>query len=428
MESSSTKMSPGAENEIKEFNGLLVRLEQQITYKHDTDVPDVSCAFESQDKRQAKEEELLVPVSSDFPTDLETAKKLFDDMVSELDSMCEDSYKDKTLKLQELRDFIDLGTCQEDRDILTGHTGEQTEIGLRLIEMEKIESRKKPTLQHNALFGFKTNKSVSKRKCTNKSDRPYEVQSTPHSKQPVAMAIHPAQKKMPQKFDPQMLSGAGMFSYFESNQPIELQLDEFEPMAYLPPSPPLYTNQISPPGMCLDAFALRYPLLDDDDEKVSDVENTIEIKPEINPAVIAKSMEEISAEIFGMQSPEGSWSISDLSAIRQFLQLSPEQIQTEIEESGAKSLGISVYTQLLQFIPTLLLLLFLHTAYPQSFEMSPYFISWSLIPSRWRSPGDKALSFLRNFNKHNPSLSSRLDLATSWMQYAEKRIDVNPNK
>ena len=130
----------------------------------------------------------------------------------------------------------------------------------------------------------------------------------------------------------------------------------------------------------------------------------------------------ISADIFGMQSSEGSWSISDLSAIRQFLQLSPEQIQTEIEESGAKSLGLSVYTQLLQFIPTLLLLLFLHTAYPQSFEMSPYFISWSLIPSRWRSPGDKALSFLRNFNKHNPSLSSRLDLATSWMQYAEKRI------
>ena len=136
----------------------------------------------------------------------------------------------------------------------------------------------------------------------------------------------------------------------------------------------------------------------------------------------------VSAEIFGMQSPEGSWSISDLSAIRQFLQLSPEQIQTEIEESGAKSLGLSVYTQLMQFIATLLLLLFLHTAYPQSFEMSPYFISWSLIPSRWRSPGDKALSFLRNFNKHNPSLSSRLDLATSWMQYAEKRIDVNPNK
>ena len=136
----------------------------------------------------------------------------------------------------------------------------------------------------------------------------------------------------------------------------------------------------------------------------------------------------VSAKIFGMQSSEGSWSISDLSTIRQFLQLSPEQIQTEIEESGAKSLGISVYTQLLQFIPTLLLLLFLHTAYPQSFEMSPYFLSWSLIPSRWRSPGDKALSFLRNFNKHNPSLSSRLDLATSWMQYAEKRIDVNPNK
>ena len=132
----------------------------------------------------------------------------------------------------------------------------------------------------------------------------------------------------------------------------------------------------------------------------------------------------ISAEIFSRQSPEGSWDISDLSVIRQFLQLSPEQIRTEIEESGVKSLGLSVYTQLLHFIPTLLLLLFLHTAYPQSFEMSPYFISWTLIPSKWKPPGDKALSFLRTFNKHNTSLSSRLDLATSWMQYAEKRINI----
>ena len=130
----------------------------------------------------------------------------------------------------------------------------------------------------------------------------------------------------------------------------------------------------------------------------------------------------ISAEIFSRQSPEGSWEISDLSVIRQFLQLSPEQIRTEIEESGVKSLGLSVYTQLLHFIPTLLLLLFLHTAYPHSFEMSPYFISWTLIPSKWKPPGDKALSFLRTFNKQNTSLSSRLNLATSWMQYAEKRI------
>ena len=157
-------------------------------------------------------------------------------------------------------------------------------------------------------------------------------------------------------------------------------------------------------------------------ERDNSEDNSDELAPKIKWPLPDRDI--VSAEIFGMQSPEGSWSISDLRAIRQFLQLSPEQIQTEIEESGAKSLGISVYTQLLQFIPTLLLLLFLHTAYPQSFEMSPYFISWSLILSRWRSPGDKALSFLRNFNKHNPSLSSRLDLATSWMQYAEKLFDI----
>ena len=149
-----------------------------------------------------------------------------------------------------------------------------------------------------------------------------------------------------------------------------------------------------------------------------------EDKPTIMPL---PDRDTISAVIFLRQSPEGSWSISDLSVIREFLLLSPEEIQTEIEGSGVKSLGVSVYTQLLQFVPALLLLLFLHTAYPQSFEMSPYFISWTLIPSRWKAPGDKALSFLRTFNKQNPSLSSRLDLATSWMQYAEKRINIPIN-
>ena len=159
-----------------------------------------------------------------------------------------------------------------------------------------------------------------------------------------------------------------------------------------------------------------------------EIEKKSGLETETTTTVVIKSMGEISAEIFSRQSPEGSWSISDLSVIREFLLLSPEEIQTEIEGSGVKSLGVSVYTQLLQFVPALLLLLFLHTAYPQSFEMSPYFISWTLIPSRWKAPGDKALSFLRTFNKQNPSLSSRLDLATSWMRYAEKRINVKPNE
>ena len=164
----------------------------------------------------------------------------------------------------------------------------------------------------------------------------------------------------------------------------------------------------------------------DEQEKGIPLRSSALESPMEDKIFVLPDIDTISAEIFSRQSPEGSWEISDLSVIRQFLQLSPEQIRTEIEESGVKSLGLSVYTQLLHFTPTLLLLLFLHTAYPQSFEMSPYFISWTLIPSKWKPPGDKALSFLRTFNKQNTSLSSRLDLATSWMQYAEKRINI-PN-
>eukprot|EP00800_Vazella_pourtalesii_P001752 TRINITY_DN1161_c0_g1_i7.p1 TRINITY_DN1161_c0_g1~~TRINITY_DN1161_c0_g1_i7.p1 ORF type:complete len:247 (-),score=65.49 TRINITY_DN1161_c0_g1_i7:213-953(-) len=131
----------------------------------------------------------------------------------------------------------------------------------------------------------------------------------------------------------------------------------------------------------------------------------------------------ISEKIFSLQREGGNWEISDLSVISFYLHMSTEQILEEIAESGAKSLGTSVYSKLLHFIPTLILLFFLHTAYPQSFEMSPSFISWTVIPPKWKSPGDKALSFLRLFNKQNPSLSSRLDLGTSWYQYAEKRIN-----
>ena len=135
-------------------------------------------------------------------------------------------------------------------------------------------------------------------------------------------------------------------------------------------------------------------------------------------------MNSICEKIFSLQREEGNWEISDLSVISLYLQKSTEQILKEIAESGAKSLGTSVYSKLLHFIPTLILLFFLHTAYPQSFEMSPSFISWTIIPPKWKPSGDKALSFLRLFNKQNPSLSSRLDLGTSWYQYAEKQIKL----
>ena len=133
-------------------------------------------------------------------------------------------------------------------------------------------------------------------------------------------------------------------------------------------------------------------------------------------------MDTISEKIFSLQREEGNWEISDLSVISVYLHKSTEQILQEIAQSGAKSLGASVYSKLLHFIPTLILLFFLHTAYPRSFELSPSFISWTVIPPKWKPPGDKALSFIRLFNKQNPSLSSRLDLATSWYQYAEKQI------
>ena len=135
-------------------------------------------------------------------------------------------------------------------------------------------------------------------------------------------------------------------------------------------------------------------------------------------------MDTISEKIFSLQREEGNWEISDLSVISFYLHKSTEQILQEIAQSGAKSLGASVYSKLLHFIPTLILLFFLHTAYPRSFELSPSFISWTVIPPKWKPPGDKALSFIRLFNKQNPSLSSRLDLATSWYQYAEKQIKL----
>eukprot|EP00800_Vazella_pourtalesii_P001744 TRINITY_DN1161_c0_g1_i12.p1 TRINITY_DN1161_c0_g1~~TRINITY_DN1161_c0_g1_i12.p1 ORF type:complete len:506 (-),score=129.90 TRINITY_DN1161_c0_g1_i12:88-1605(-) len=140
------------------------------------------------------------------------------------------------------------------------------------------------------------------------------------------------------------------------------------------------------------------------------------------PLLEVPIVDNISEKIFSLQREGGNWEISDLSVISFYLHMSTEQILEEIAESGAKSLGTSVYSKLLHFIPTLILLFFLHTAYPQSFEMSPSFISWTVIPPKWKSPGDKALSFLRLFNKQNPSLSSRLDLGTSWYQYAEKQF------
>ena len=158
----------------------------------------------------------------------------------------------------------------------------------------------------------------------------------------------------------------------------------------------------------------------------SDSSRSEEEKEKLAPAL--PDMESICEDLFSRQSEDGSWSFSDLVTIQQFLLKSPQHIQREMEESGAKSLGVSLYSSLLRFIPTLLLLFFLHSAYSHSFEMAPSFISWSVIPPRWRSAGgEKGLSFLRIFNKHNPSLSSRLDLAPSWMKYARQRISLTAN-
>ena len=158
------------------------------------------------------------------------------------------------------------------------------------------------------------------------------------------------------------------------------------------------------------------------DESRDDI-SLLETFPE--PLLYLPIVDYISEKIFSLQREEGNWEISDLSVINLYLHKSTEQILQKIAQSGAKSLGASVYSKLLHFIPTLILLFFLHTAYPRSFELSPSFISWTVIPPKWKPPGDKALSFIRLFNKQNPSLSSRLDLATSWYQYAEEQIKTN---
>ena len=172
----------------------------------------------------------------------------------------------------------------------------------------------------------------------------------------------------------------------------------------------------------LDVYSEDEICLKRSDESKDDI-SLLETFPE--PLLYLPIVDNISEKIFSLQREEGNWEISDLSVISFYLHKSTEQILQEIAQSGAKSLGASVYSKLLHFIPTLILLFFLHTAYPRSFELSPSFISWTVIPPKWKPPGDKALSFIRLFNKQNPSLSSRLDLATSWYQYAEKQIKTN---
>ena len=83
-----------------------------------------------------------------------------------------------------------------------------------------------------------------------------------------------------------------------------------------------------------------------------------------------------------------------------------------------------MFTNLQNFISTLLILYYLHLMYPHYFKMKTTFKGWEVDSNKYNAMFDNNLKYLREFESKNPGLQSRLELGLSWMEYAMRKYVI----
>ena len=135
-----------------------------------------------------------------------------------------------------------------------------------------------------------------------------------------------------------------------------------------------------------------------------------------------KSLEEILEELVILSFSREYWNLEDLNfAISTNSFTISELIKQELNDSGAKSLGIKMLEELQNFISTLLILYYLHLMFPGYFKMKENFKGWDADPHRHNRKFDNNLRYLKDFDAKYPGLSTRLELGTSWLEYAKNK-------
>ena len=163
--------------------------------------------------------------------------------------------------------------------------------------------------------------------------------------------------------------------------------------------------------------AMRLPPTTGTPEVPHNLERTVSILRERG-----NSMEKILEELMILSSNREYWTLEDLNYAISTNNLSiSEIIKNELDNKGAKSLGIKMYEELQNFISTLLILFYLHLMFPGDFKMKANFKEWAVLPNSHNMKLYNNLRYLREFAAKYQGLSTRLELGSSWLEYANDK-------
>ena len=138
-----------------------------------------------------------------------------------------------------------------------------------------------------------------------------------------------------------------------------------------------------------------------------------------------KSLEEILEDLVILSFSKEYWNLDDLDLAISTNNFSiSDIINKELVNKGAKSLGIKIYEELQNFISTLLILYYLHLMFPGYFKMKPNFKGWDANSNRHNIKFDNSLRYLKQFEEKYPVLSTRLELGSSWLEYANNKYII----
>ena len=133
-------------------------------------------------------------------------------------------------------------------------------------------------------------------------------------------------------------------------------------------------------------------------------------------------LKELIVELIKLKDKRDYWNLQDLDfAISTEKMSIIKLVNQELIEKGGRSLGIKLFENLQNFVSTLLILYYLHLMSPTHFKMKDSFKGWDVEENKYNSKFTNNLKYLREFDLEHPGLYYRLELASSWMEYAQNK-------
>ena len=133
-------------------------------------------------------------------------------------------------------------------------------------------------------------------------------------------------------------------------------------------------------------------------------------------------LKELILELIKLKDNRNYWDLQDLDFAISTDRLSIiKLVNQELIEKGGRSLGNKLFENLQNFVSTLLILYYLHLISPTYFKMKDDFKGWDVEENKHNSNFTNNLKYLREFDLKHSGLYYRLELASTWMDYAHNK-------